>query len=253
MTTMEDPKPSQNKFSELLRTNKLAILLEIAVVFVPLYVILIVSDRLGGNDFIPLGGDLVLAGAPLVYLGMILALVAVWVVSKMRGSSWGEFGLARPKNWVRTILMGIGMTVVFIVAATLLSQLIKLIFQTPEADLSRFAPLQGNLPNLIINVVALWFTAGFVEEFLWCGYLMNRLFDLQGKNTKLAWTISLVVSAIIFGLGHTYQGLGGVIKITAMGLLLGGGFLVVRRNLWPLIIVHVVIDTISMIQHYFGG
>ena len=88
---------------------------------------------------------------------------------------------------------------------------------------------------------------------MWRGYLMNRLVDLQGKNTKLAWAISLVVSAIIFGLGHTYQGLGGVIKITAMGLLLGGGFLAVRRNLWPLIIVHIIIDTISMVQHYFGG
>ena len=96
-------------------------MLEIAIVFVPLYVLLIVSDRLGGNDFIPLGGDLILAGAPLPYMGMILALAAVWVVSKIRGSSWSEFGLARPKGWRRTILMGIGMTIVFIVVATLLS------------------------------------------------------------------------------------------------------------------------------------
>ena len=185
MTNNESPKPFQRKLGELLQTNKLAILLEIAVVFVPLYVILFISDWLGGNDFIPLGGDLILAGAPLPYLGMILALAAVWVVSKIRGSSWGEFGLARPKSWGRTILMSIGMTIVFIVVATLLSQLIKLVFQTPEADLSRFAPLYNNLPNLIINVVALWFTAGFVEEFLWRGYLMNRLIDLQGRTQSL--------------------------------------------------------------------
>ena len=246
---MKDQKPSQEKIGKLLQTSKFAILLEIAVVFVPLYMLLIMSNRLGGNDFVPLGGSLVLAGAPLVYLGMILALAAVWVVSKMRGISWSYFGLARPKSWARTILMGIGMTVVFLVAATLLSQLIK----TPEADLSRFAPLHGNLPNLIINVIALWFTAGFLEEFLWRGYLMNRLIDLQGKNTKLAWAISLVGSAIIFGLAHAYQGLPGVIKTSTVGLLLGGGFLAVRRNLWPLIIVHVVIDTINMVQHYFGG
>jgi membrane protease YdiL (CAAX protease family) len=240
---------SKGQLGELLRTNKLFILLEIAVVFIPLYVLLMVSDRMGGNDFVPLGGDLVLVGAPLVYIGMILALAAVWIVSKIRECSWDDFGLARPNSWGRTILIGIGMTVVLIVAGNLLSQLIK----TPEADLSRFAPLHGNLPNLIINVVALWFTAGFLEEFLWRGYLMNRLIDLQGKNTKLAWAISLVGSAIIFGLAHAYQGLPGVIKTATVGLLLGGGFLAVRRNLWPLIIVHVVIDTISMVQHYFGG
>ena len=82
---------------------------------------------------------------------------------------------------------------------------------------------------------------------------MNRLVDLQGKKTKFAWVIALVGSAIIFGLGHTYQGLVGVAKITAMGLLLGSAFLTVRRDLWPLIIAHAVIDTISMVQHYFGG
>jgi len=136
-------------------------------VFVPLYVLLIVSDRLGGNDYIPLGGDLVLVGAPLVYLGMILALAAVWIVSKIRGSSWGEFGLARPKSWGRTILMGVGVTVAFMVSATGVMVLIKLAFPNTVADLSRFDALHGNLPNLIINVVAMWFTAGFVEEVLW--------------------------------------------------------------------------------------
>jgi len=250
---MNETKSSKTKLGEILQTNKFAILLEIGVVFVPLYVLLIVSDKLGGNDFVLLGGNVVLVGAPIVYLGMILALVAVWVTSKMRGISWSYFGLARPKSWLRTILMGIGMTIAFMVTATLLVQLLKLVNLNTEADLSRFAPLHGNLPNLVINVVALWFTAGFVEEFLWRGYLMNRLVDLLGKKTRLAWVIALVGSSIIFGLGHTYQGLGGVIKISAIGLLLGAGFLSVRRNLWPLIIVHVIIDTISMVQHYFGG
>ena len=81
---MKDPKPFQEKFEpelvvverlapsrifekiqkfgELLRTNKLAILLEIAVVFVPLYVLLIISNQLGGDDFVSLGGELYLLG-----------------------------------------------------------------------------------------------------------------------------------------------------------------------------------------------
>ena len=250
---MNDSKPLQEKLGELLRINKLAISLEIAVVFVPLYVLLIVSDRLVGKDFIPLGGDLVIVGAPLVYVGMVLALATVWIVSIIRGCSWGDYGLARPESWWRAILMGVGVTVAFIVAGLLLNELSKLAFPSITPDLSRFDHLHGNLPNLIINVVLLWFTAGFVEEFLWRGYLMNRLVDLQGRRTKLAWMIALVVSAIIFGLGHTYQGLGGVIKVTAMGLILGAAFLAVGRNLWPLIFAHAIVDTINMVQHYFGG
>lgn len=272
---MNDPKPFQEKFEpelvevkrlaphrifektqkfgELLRTNKLAILLEIAVVFVPLYVLLIMSDRLGGDDFVPIGGELVLAAGPLVNLGLILTIAIVWVVSKIRGSTWSDFGLARPKSWGRTILMGIGVTVGFIVLGSLLISLIQAALPNTQEDLSRFDFLHNDLPNLIFNVVAMWFTAAFFEEFLWRGYLMNRLVDLQGKKTKLAWVISLVGSAIIFGLAHTYQGLGGVIKITAVGLLFGAAFLTVRPNLWPLVIAHAVLNTIEFVQHYFGG
>jgi membrane protease YdiL (CAAX protease family) len=252
-TEMKDPKPLQEKLGELLRTNKLAILLEIAVVFVPLYVLLFISNRLGGDDFLPLGGGLSLLGGPLVNLGLVVTIAIFWVVSKIRGSTWSDFGLARPKSWGGTILMGIGVTLGIVVSFVLLASLIQLVFPTPQVDNSRFDILRGNLPNLILNVVAAWFTAAFLEELLWRGYLMNRLVDLQGKTTKLAWAISLVVSAVIFGLGHTYQGLGGVIKITAAGLLFGAAFLIVRRNLWPVIIAHALLDTISFMQDYFGG
>jgi membrane protease YdiL (CAAX protease family) len=250
---MIDAKPIQGKFSELLRTNKLAIVLEIAVVFVPLYALLLISNRLGGDDFTQLGGGLVLAGSPLVNLGLVVFAVTFWVVAKIRGSTWSDFGLARPKSWGRTILMGIGVTVGILVSFALLSSLIQLAFPVPQENLSRFEFMHGNLPNLILNLVAVWITAGFLEELGWRGYLMNRLIDLQGNTTKLAWVISVVGSAIIFGLGHTYQGLGGVIKVITLGLLFGVAFLTVRRNLWPLIIAHALLDTISFVGHYFGG
>jgi membrane protease YdiL (CAAX protease family) len=249
----KDPKSFKEKLGELLRTNKLAILLEIAVVFVPLYVLLIMSVRLGGDDFVPLGGELYLLAGPLVNLGLVVTIAIMWVVSKIRGSTWSDFGLARPKSWGRTILMGIGVTVAIIVSFTFLMPLITAAFPIPQVDNSRFDILQGNLPNLILNMVAAWFTAAFLEELLWRGYLMNRLVDLQGNKTKLAWVISLVGSAFIFGLAHTYQGLGGVIRITAVGLLFGAAFLTVRRNLWPVIIAHALLDTIGFVQDYFGG
>jgi len=250
---MESSKLFQEQTGESLRTNKLAILLEIAVVFVPLYVLLFISNRLGGDDFLPLGGGLSLLGGPLVNLGLVVTIAIFWVVSKRRGSTWSDFGLARPKSWVRTILLGIGVTLGMIVGFSLLMPLITLAFPIPQVDNSRFDILQGDLPNLILNVVAMWFTAGFLEELLWRGYLMNRLVDLQGNKTKLAWVIALAGSAIIFGLGHTYQGLGGVVKVTAAGLLFGAAFLTVRRNLWPVIIAHALLNTIDFVQHYFGG
>jgi membrane protease YdiL (CAAX protease family) len=238
---------------ELLRTNKLAIALEIAVVFVPLYVLLFISNRLGGDDFLPLGGGLVLAGGPLVNLGLVVTIGIFWLVSRLRGSTWSDFGLARPKSWIRTILIGLGATAGILVSFALLLSLLQLVFPIAEQDVSRFDFMRGSLPNLALNVLAVWFTAAFFEELLWRGYLMNRLIDLQGKSTKLAWAIALVGSAVIFGLGHAYQGPGGMFKVMIAGLLFGAAFLIVRRSLWPVIIAHGLVDTISFVQHYFGG
>ena len=89
---MENQTTLQERSGASLRTNKLAILLEIAAVFVPLYVLLLIGNSLGGDDFIPLGGGLALLGGPLVNLGLIVALVTFWVVSRIRGSTWSDFG-----------------------------------------------------------------------------------------------------------------------------------------------------------------
>jgi membrane protease YdiL (CAAX protease family) len=238
---------------ELLNKNKLAILLEIAVVFVPAGALYIINVR-HGSEFISLGGNVVLLGGPLLWIGMVFSLSAVWMSSRMRGIGWREFGLGRPESWVRTALQGIGVYVGFIIVYILIvSPLLKFTFPGGVVDLSRFDPLRGNLPNLVINVIVHAFiTAGFIEEFLWRGYLINRLVDLQGKKTTLTWTVAIVGSAIIFGLGHANQGLMGMVKISLIGLMFGTAFLVVRRNLWPLVMVHIVLDVQSFIQHYLN-
>ena len=239
------------KLDELLKNNKLAILLEIAVVFVPAGALYIINVR-HGSEFISLGGNVVLLGGPLLWIGMALSLSAVWISSRIRGIGWQEYGLSRPKSWVRTTLLGIGVYVGFIIVFVLIvSPILKFAFPVSVVDHSRFAPLRGNLPNLIINIIVHAFiTAGFVEEFLWRGYLINRLVDLQGKKTILSWTVALVCSAIIFGLGHANQGLMGIVKISLIGLMFGAAFLIVRRNLWPLVMVHIVLDVQSFIQHF---
>ena len=249
---MKDSVTVQEKIGALLRTNKFAILLEIAVVFVPFIASVVVSDWLG-SDIVPLGGDVALLGPPLALLGMIISLAAIWVSARMRGVGWPEFGLARQKSWVRTVLMGLGVALAMFVFARIINPIFLAIPNVEPPDYSRYEHLRGNLPNLIINVVAVWFTAGFVEEFLFRGYLMKRLVDLQGKKTKLAWVIALVVSAVIFGFVHLRQGPAGMLKVAVYGLLFGVAFLTVRRNLWPLMIAHALMDTLSFVGYYFGG
>jgi membrane protease YdiL (CAAX protease family) len=250
---MKDSKPLQEKFGELLQTNKFAIFLEIVVVFLPFYLGLAISDRLG-SDYVPLGGDLVLRQGPLAYLGLIISLLFLWVASRLRGASWNDFSLTRPKSWFRTVLMSLGILLaIFGAVIFIINPIMNALPNLPPQDLTRFDYLTGNLPNLIIQLVNIWITAAFLEEFIFRGYLMKRIVDLQGKETKIAWVIALVGSTVIFGLVHSQQGAGGMFKVGAIGLLFGLSYLAVGRNLWPLILAHGLIDTIDMVLHYFGG
>jgi len=243
----------QEKFGELLRTNKFAIILEIVVVFLPFYLGLAISDR-RGSEFVPLGGDLVIRQGPIAYLGLIISLLFLWGASRLRGASWGYFGLTRPKSWFRTVLMSLGVALAVLGTVVLIiNPIMNALPNLGSQDLSRFDYLTGHLPNLVIQLVNIWITAAFLEEFMFRGYLMKRIIDLQGKETKIAWVIAIVGSAVIFGLVHSQQGLGGIFKVGLIGVVFGLSYLAVGRNLWPLILAHGIIDSMDMVQHFFGG
>ena len=211
------------------------------------------SDRFGTGR-ISLGNNLVILGDPITYLGLIISLVLLWISSQLRSVSWRDFGLIRPKSWFRTVLMSLGIALAILLTVKLIiNPIMNTLPNAGYQDLSRFDYLNGDLPNLVIMLVNIWITAAFLEEFLFRGYLMNRLVDLQGKQTKLVWGIALVGQAIIFGLVHAYQSPIGMFKVGVIGLVLGLAYLIVGRKLWPLILAHGLIDSLDMVSHYFGG
>ncbi|MBC8506628.1 MAG: CPBP family intramembrane metalloprotease [Anaerolineales bacterium] len=235
------------------QTNKPAILLEIAGVLLPFWVGLIISDLIGSKH-ISLGGNLIILGGPITYLGLTVSLVILWVVSRRRGVGWSYFGLTSPKSWFLTILKSLGVALaVLLTVKLIINPIMNALPNAGVQDLSRFEYLRGDLPNLIIMLVNIWITAAFLEEFLFRGYLMNRLLDLFGSQSRLAWVIALVGQAVIFGLVHAYQSPIGMFKVGMIGLVFGLSYLVVGRNLWPLILAHGLIDSLDMVGHYFGG
>jgi len=250
---MGDAKSTQGKLGQLLQTNKLAIFLEIVVVFSPFWLGLIIGARIGPNH-LSLWGNLKILGGPITYLGLTISLVFLWIASRLRGVGWSYFGLVRPKSWFRTVLMSLGVALAILLTVKLIiNPIMNAIPNAGYQDLSRFEYLQGDLPNLIIMLVNIWITAAFLEEFLFRGYLMNRLIDLLGSQTKLAWVIAAIGQAVIFGLVHAYQSPAGMFKVGLIGLVFGLSYLIVGRNLWPLILAHGLIDSLDMVSHYFGG
>ncbi|MEO5833219.1 MAG: type II CAAX endopeptidase family protein [Nakamurella sp.] len=86
---------------------------------------------------------------------------------------------------------------------------------------------------------------GFLEEVLVIGYLLTRLRQL-GVDPWLA----LLVSALLRGSYHLYQGPGQAVGNALMGLVFGFVWLKWRR-LWPLVGAHTLIDIGAFVGYYF--
>lgn len=78
-------------------------------------------------------------------------------------------------------------------------------------------------------------TAGTCEEVLFRGFLMWYLAPMVG-----VWG-AVVASSAIFGIGHAYQGLGGVLKTGVVGLAMAGVYVAGGTLLWPMVL-HAAID-----------
>jgi membrane protease YdiL (CAAX protease family) len=82
--------------------------------------------------------------------------------------------------------------------------------------------------------VFLSLTAGICEETAFRGYLITRL-KLFSRSKR--WIVPVLISSLAFGMGHTYQGIGGFITITVYGMMFG--VLYVRTgSIWPGIMAH---------------
>jgi membrane protease YdiL (CAAX protease family) len=85
--------------------------------------------------------------------------------------------------------------------------------------------------------------AGVGEEIIFRGFLLHYLVFWFGSS--LAETAAAaVVSSAIFAWLHGYQGAAAMVKIFALALLFAALF-VLTRSLWPVIILHTLIDMLS--------
>jgi membrane protease YdiL (CAAX protease family) len=115
-----------------------------------------------------------------------------------------------------------------------------------------FQPIKGNVSLLLLYVLISWLLAAFGEEICFRGYLMNRLAQLFGER-QTSWILSLLLSSILFGWGHTEQGITGWIQEGLSGLYLGILFLASGKNLTIPIISHGVSNTLAFILIYYGN
>ena len=198
--------------------------------------------------------ELILVGLLLVYNGfsafhlvllLLLASQSLW----LRHQGWSDLGLRRPPAIRRMLLQATAASVVILVAVRVVIVPCAVMLAGVPVDLSALGE-PGDTRALWRWLGQAWTLAAFGEEMVFRGYLMHRVVDLVG-DTRLGWAVALVTSSTLFGLAHRYQGWAGVIATASIGSLLGLLYLYSRRNLWPVIICHALVDTAALLVIYF--
>jgi membrane protease YdiL (CAAX protease family) len=166
--------------------------------------------------------------------------------------TWRDVGLRKPQTWWKVLLLAALAALVISVAVNVLAGPFVERFAGRAASSARFESVRGNAIVLLGWLSVVWTLAAFGEEMFFRGYLMNRISDLAGGG-RAGWISALLGSTLIFGAGHAYQGLAGVIGTAEIGLLLGILYFMNQRNLWMNIVCHGLIDSVSLIALYLSA
>jgi membrane protease YdiL (CAAX protease family) len=181
----------------------------------------------------------------------IILVPFVWIALLLRNVAWTTIGFSWPSHLARSVSIGIVAGILLELFATYVTTPQISEFFGVESDNSSLKTIQGNVTMLIAFLGLNWTVAAFGEEICFRGFLLKRLAQVFGES-RAAWWLALTLSSLLFGWGHTEQGMSGWVQEGLSGFLLGVLFLVFGRNLTIPIIAHGVSNTLAFILIYFG-
>jgi CAAX protease family protein len=167
---------------------------------------------------------------------LAFGLAGWWILAGRGLAPLGLVPLASGWQWL-AIGLGVGATIFMIwQMVTVIGNSEKLEQARKEiGDLGEMSPQSARELRLFS---ALAVTAGVCEEILYRGVLLGALAPLTGT-----WQ-AIILSSVIFGLGHAYQGMAGVAKTALVGLTMAL-LTVFSGSLFVAILLHIVIDLTS--------
>jgi membrane protease YdiL (CAAX protease family) len=179
---------------------------------------------------------LALYGATIGFQWLLTGLVAWRAIA--RGLTVDELGFAR-RGSVELVLWTLFGTVLLCTFQWFnLRRISRMSGPTPDLMrklAERLLPSAGKLEEFA-PYCALAVTAGVCEEFLYRGFAMAALSRVGAP----AWTV-VVISSVLFGLAHAYQGRGGIIGTGILGTLFAW-IRLVFGSLLPVVVWHAAVD-----------
>lgn len=186
-----------------------------------------------------------------VFLYSGTTLLVATLQMRRRGITWKSIGLRKPENLLKTLLKS-GILLITIIATIMAYKMFLNVFPF-ENDTTlkentglHTAVIDVNYINLSIVIFFVWIQSA-LEELLERAFLITWL---EGVFQKIPFrtTLAIIIQACIWGFRHSYDISERSITVALIGIIMGIAYVKFGRNLWPLIIAHCILNTISMID-----
>ncbi|MCL5961812.1 MAG: CPBP family intramembrane metalloprotease [Chloroflexi bacterium] len=169
-----------------------------------------------------------------------LALVSLVLFFLWRnGEPIGRIGWTFTNGW-KDIVLGVGLFVLVFFAAGFLESIFRAAgLSAPSTPLPSFLAAKGYaeflLAFLLVIVVAV------AEETIFRGYLILRF-----KNITRSITAAVLLSTVVFSLGHGYEGSAGIATVGLVGIAFAAVY-VWRKSLVAPITMHFLLDFVAIV------
>jgi membrane protease YdiL (CAAX protease family) len=199
--------------------------------------------------------EVVFSGVGFIANGLFHSLttlvVATWIL-KARAVTWNDLGLNRAQSFKKTLLVT-GFILVCTPLSIMLFELVKDLLPivlapdtSEQSSVSKFGDLKGNW-LLFFSILPFIWLESLLEELLDRGFLLNW-FERLFSKTSMATILAVIFQAMIFGFRHSYDLSDRSITVGLIGLVMGIAYVAFGRKLWPLILAHCILNTMSMLE-----
>lgn len=179
---------------------------------------------------------------PRAHVGLLVQnvprILLLLYLMELDGAGWSHrFGLRRAGSVAALPVATAGVTALLLLVAILANLLASAV------GIAANPPFSFNAPTPVVYILSALslLSVGYMEELFFRAYAMTRLQQL-GVSPRTA----VLVSALLFSVGHLYQGVQGVLFALLAGLLLGGLYL--RRNsVHPLALGHGIYNYLGLL------
>jgi len=179
------------------------------------------------------------------FIMAVLVILSVTLLLRLSKEKFSDVGFKKEKLMIQLrngFLFGM---LIFILDTFIISPVLDAILPSTSAKGIDMSKLFKDTYYIVIFIFIGLFKGGLSEE-LWRIFVLTRFEKAFGR---FGLVFALIISSLIFGIGHLYQGLSGLISISIIGFLYALVYLR-KRSALEAVFTHSTENLISIILGY---